>query len=218
MRPLVTLAFLALSSTAAHAAAERALRVDDTVYLQAGAHIGALHDGAVYGGALTGIQGAVGLRLTPDLSLRVSANGSAEAVGNGRTVSGLAAGLSWFLLDWTAVTANLRYRALADSTSLVERVFGEDDLCMGPCQATWGNVHSRDLGVELAIESTLQWSTLTVGIEWLSLHQPLMLLGAERHIYDSGRRAWRVESAEGLTAADLPWDIRYLSVNLGAAF
>lgn len=221
MRALVILA-IALATTPAIAEIERDRRLDDTGYVQVGTHLGAIidvgHDAG--GGATLGIHGAAGVRLTPDLAVQLSANNHVDAFGSGRSIGGVGVGLSWFVLDWTAVTANVRYRDLSDSEGFAETVGAGigGALCLGFCEISWVEQDSRDIGVELALSSTVQWQTLTFGVEWVSFHQPLVLIDAERRLHHAESGRTETQPTDDLSATDLPWDLRILSLSVGAAF
>lgn len=215
----LTLALALALASPAHAFTGRSRRAEDTLYAHAGPHLGLIIGWPDASGYTLGVQGALGIRLTPDLSVQVSANHAIDLLSLEMSVTGVAVGVSWFANDWVAITANLRHRAVVDGNGPPERLDRPSDAgqCPDTCTRLLTERHTRDLGVEVTLSSVIEWETLTFGFEWLSFHQPLVILDAHHRAEDITGRAVQDVPAQ-LDVADLPWDVRFLGVTVGAVF
>ncbi|MEO1271023.1 MAG: hypothetical protein AAFX99_23280 [Myxococcota bacterium] len=167
---------------------------------------------------------SVGYFLTPDLILELEGvwmRASNDVVlSTVRKTSGgfsLAARARWFVANTFHLQGGFRWRHY-DATD--GGTAGINDALGNPSVPSYTVVSSRyvvnDLLLELGIANRWQWSNFHLGVTWLALGFPIAILKSTEQLYDQSTGEY---VQDGVTNIDrVPWDVRFMSVQLGASF
>lgn len=219
------LALTALAPLVAHATPGREHRAEDHAYLEGAIHTGLTGGGAFDTAVIGGWRAALGVNLTPDLAVEAQVFGSGDPLGSGYASSGWSLGAAWFLTDSFRLGLSTRLREFRDDQGFAEalgRAIGEVIVgalvCGEDCAfATPAAFVADDIGLELVIASKWHWDVFTLGVEWFAIYTPLVLRDARYEVItDDGRRV--TVDTDNVDARDMPMDMRFLSVSLGASF
>lgn len=220
----VALALTALAPLTAHATPGREHRAQDHAYLEAGMHTGVTGGGAFDAAVIGGWRAALGVNLAPDLAIEAQVFGSGDSLASGYASSGWSLGAAFFLTDSLRLGASVRAREFVDDQGFAEtlgRAIGEafgalicgDACALGTPAAFVGD----DIGFELALASKWHWDVFTLGVEWFTVYTPVVLTDARYEVItDDGRRI--TVDTDNVGARDMPMDVRFLSISLGASF
>jgi len=149
-------------------------------------------------GACTGLQ--VGAYLTPNTLLEGDLLAAASLFPDLQAVTSLSGGVRHFVGDTFYVKGSLRYRSL-HLDSFWNAILDSDD---------WDYTNQKDLGIEGAIGNRWQWGAFILGVEWLTLTYPVLILSTERVFLDDSRK----KADESIRRMD----VRYLYLQMGASF
>ncbi len=219
--------FTALAlATAAAAAPTAEERADDRFYVHGGPSVGVVYGGDFDTATGFGLRAEAGVRISPDVALQLGAGVVTDIAASGYEASDATLGATWFVFEHLRLSGGVHYRQFVDSESIGEGIgaafgaaFGAV-LCDGDPECQPEIVSERltvhDLGLELGLAIEWQWGSFTLSVEWLAAYQPIALLAQTREVKKSNGEELEVPSELGLS--DLPIDVRFGTVMLGASF
>jgi len=149
-------------------------------------------------GACTGVQ--AGAYLTPNTLLEGDLLAAASLLPDLQAVTSFSGGVRHFAGDTFYVKGALRYRNL-----IFYRI---NDIIFDPDGIDYTN--QKDLGIEGAVGNRWQWGAFILGVEWLTLTYPVLILTTERVFVDGSRK----KADESI----IKMDVRYLYLQMGASF
>ncbi len=161
------------------------------------------------------------------MAVQLAAGFISDPAVTGYQSTGLTFGATWFVLDTLRLGAGVTHRDFADMASMGEGLGAAIGSAIGAafctevedpqCAATagLGRTSVQDIGLEIGIVSEWQWGAFTLGVEWLAAYQPIAILDQSVQVSGDGQAADR---AAPLEVSDLPFDLRFGTVMLGASF
>jgi len=224
MRYLLSLLIAIVCISLTGVSAAHADEKDDIVYGSVGMGGAQFTGGDFESGLGIGHRAGLGVRVSPELAIEATFTAASDPLTSGVSSTGLGVGVNWRAFRHLEVIGSLRYRQLEQKNSVAEAfghivgevvgvaLCGDDPDCRTQMPLNQSTVH--DLGLEIAVASQWQWSWFTLGVEWASAHQSVAVL-SQKHLYESeGSKI----AAPTFEAGDMPLEMRFLTLNLGASF
>ena len=152
----------------------------------------------------------VGMRLSPTLAMEITMQGASTLFSDDTTLH-LTGGINWAFLPNLALNGGLGTRSIKESDSS-----GLFDFSASCDETT--EIRAKDWGAQIGLSSDWQWGGFTLGIEWISIYQPLLLDEVTEVTTFPCEDESPLTASTDITFSDLPISISFSTVKLGGSF
>jgi hypothetical protein len=141
---------------------------------------------------------------------------NAELIGGFESTS-LGLGTRVAITSWLALGGTLRYREIA-TTAAMETTIRSMVAGVSGDASDRRRYAATDLGMSTSLSSGWRFGALTVGVEWLSLYEPIAVLDHTLRTISMGGDGEPEVTAEEMVLGDTPMEVTYGKVRLGVNF
>ncbi len=182
-------------------------RADDDWYFNFGAGRQISLGEKIRTGGLRSTQ-TIGVRLSPTLAIEMSMQTAIPFLTHDSTFH-INGGINWAFLPNLALNGSLGHRVIIDSDAS-----GGLDFSAGCEDVT--ELKTRDWGAQIGLSSDWQWGGFTLGLDWFSIYQPLIL--DEVSQVTSTCEDESITLTPDIKFSDLPISMSLGTVKLGGSF
>ena len=182
-------------------------RADDDWYFNFGAGRQIELGDKIRTGGLRSTQ-TIGVRLSPTLAIELSMQGAAPFLTRDSTFH-INGGINWAFRPNLALNGSVGHRVITDSDAS-----GGFDFSGGCEDVT--ELITRDWGAQIGLSSDWQWGGFTLGVDWFSIYQPLIL--DEVSQVTSTCEDESITLTPDIKFSDLPPSISLHTIKLGGSF